>query len=536
MQASNCRPSDTGYAVCIDATKTREEHMKTIKFIRVFAWILIISMGLVLMQGVMAADTDRVLVIALDSDINTLDPAQRLGTVAEMVHKQIFDGLLERKSDMSVGPQLAKSWERIDDFTWVVRLQEGVKFHNGDDFTAEDVKFTIERLQDPEQNVPYASEVASIDSVTVLDEYTIEIHTSLPWPLFEEIFCMMRVFPSAYIRTVGDEEFGRNPVGTGPYMFEEWVRDSHVLLNAYPDYWRGAAEIGSVKFRVIPDQMTQVAELLSGGVDLILSVPAYQITRLEKDSGITTKATTINRVVFMKFSNSDPCTSDVRVREALALAINVDEIIATVLNGQAERNAAAVHPLAFGYDPDIPFRPYDPARALELLKEAGYPNGQGLKVELNATASRITSAREVVEAIVSYWVAIGVDVKLNFYAEVVQFMQLQREGKAGPIDFHSWGASAGYFDAHGSLYRTGHSKESWSLFYDPKIDALLEATASTTDFERRKALFAVLQEYMYEQVAWIPLYSELVTVAMRDVEWEPRVDERPIVYDMRWSD
>jgi peptide/nickel transport system substrate-binding protein len=417
--------------------------MRAVKLVRAIALALTISMGLGLMQGAIAADTDRLLVIALDSDINTLDPAQRLGTVAEMVHKQIFDGLLERKADMSVGPQLAKSWERIDDFTWLVRLQEGVKFHNGDDFTAEDVKFTIARLQDPEQNVPYASEFASIDSVTLLDEYTIEIHTSSPWPLFEEIFVMMRVFPSAYIAAVGDEEFGRNPVGTGPYVLEEWVRDSHVLLSANPDYWRGPAEVGRVKFRIIPDKMTQVAELLSGGVDLILNVPAYQIQRLEADPGITTKATTINRTVFMKLSDSDPRTSDIRVREALALAINVDEIVATVLGGQAERNATGVHPLAFGYDPAVPLRPYDPERALELLEEAGYPNGQGLAVELNATASRITSAREVVEAIVSYWAAIGLDVTLNFYAEVVQFMQLQREGKEGPMSFHSWGASAG---------------------------------------------------------------------------------------------
>ncbi len=323
------------------------------------------------------------LVAALDSDRETLDPHQATGTIDYMVLMHVFDHLIARNPEsMKLVGGLAESWKFVDDNTWDFRIRKGVKFHNGEPLNADAVKFSIERVLDPAQKSYLRDRFKGIAQVQVTDEYGIRLKTEKPNPVLLERLTNLAILPPKYVKEKGDAFIAKNPVGTGPYHFVEWVRGQRLVVEAHPGYWGPEPAVKTLVFRPILDVGTSIAEMLAGGVDFIRLVPPDQISLIEGSGKAYITTAPIIRVIFLNFdvagrAGAGP-VQNLKVRQAISHAVDVDGIIQHVLGGRGLRVGTIVNPMKFGYDASIKPTPYDPARAKQLLGEAGYASGMKL--------------------------------------------------------------------------------------------------------------------------------------------------------------
>src|SRR5438132_8446731 len=340
---------------------------------------LLLTIGL-LPVAAHAQTKDDTIVYALQSDIDTWDPPGSVLREAIILGYQVFDHLAVRDlQTRKVIPNLAISWKTIDDTTWEVKLRQGVKFHDGTPFTSKDVKATFDRVLDPVKKMIARGNHAKIKTVEVVDDSTVRFKTDGPYPLFVERMTAQVMESEKVIREKGDEWMQEHPVGTGPYKLVKWARKQEHLLVRNDDYWGPKPYYKYVRVRIIPEQATQIAELLSGGVDVIKAVPPDQMDVINKSGAARTSTSPILRTAFIEFDSAarggpNPVT-DRRVRVAATLAADHDALIKHVLNGLGDRTATTINPMAFGYDPTL--KPYrqDVAAAKKLLADAGYPNG-----------------------------------------------------------------------------------------------------------------------------------------------------------------
>jgi len=342
------------------------------------AMLIVIGSGLV--PPAAAQTKDDTLVYALQSDVQNWDPPNSVLRESIILGYNVFDHLAARDLKTGkVGPSLALSWKNLDETTWEVKLRPNVKFHDGTPFGAKDVKATFDRVLNPENKLTARGNHIKIKSVEVVDDLTVRFKTDGPYPLFVERLTAQVMQSEKVIREKGHEWMQENPVGTGPYKLVKWMKKQEHLLVRNDDYWGPKPAFKYVRIRIIPEQATQIAELISGGVDIIKAVPPDQMDVINKSGQARTTTSPILRTAFIQLdqagrSGANPF-QDKRVRQAANLAVDMDGIIKHVLNGLADRTATTVNPMAFGFDPSV--KPYrqDLAQAKKLLAEAGYPNG-----------------------------------------------------------------------------------------------------------------------------------------------------------------
>ncbi len=488
------------------------------------------------------AAKDRV-VVAFGSNIPTLDPHMHTSRLAHIVDYHLYDTLLYRdpKDNYKPSPCLATSLKSLNPTTWELKLRRGVKFHNGEPFNAEAVKFSLERILDPAQKSLIRGNFSWIKEIKVIDDYTVQLITDKPFPAAAEYLTLAYIVPPKYLKEVGNEGFSKNPVGTGPYKYVEWRKSEHLILEAFPGYWKdspkGMPKIKTIVFRAIPETTTQIAELLSGGVDIIRNVPPDQIPLIKSSSNARISATKILRVNFLMLDSfgraSQTPLMNQKVRLAMAYAINVDEMLKQILGGYAERTAAGVNPLHFGYDPAIKPYPYDPERAKKLLAEAGYPNG--FEVTLNTYGGSITSVDQMADAITGYLGKVGIKVKRRHIEDVGLWTSSNKEGKLEGMLYYSWGSNS-IFDADALLYALGYSKEPLSYIKDPDLDALLDAARTQIDPKKRLEAYSKAQKLMHEKVYWIPINVQYTIEGVnKDLNYEASSDEMMRVYSASWK-
>jgi peptide/nickel transport system substrate-binding protein len=246
------------------------------------------------------AAKDKV-VVAFGSNIPTLDPHMHSSRLAHIADWHLYDTLMDRDGKTyKPGPGLATALRNVNPTTWELKLRTGVKFHNGEPFNAEAVKFTIDRVLDPATKSVTRGNFTWIKEVKVVDEHTVQLITAKPFPAAAEFLTLAYMVPPKYLKSVGDEEFSRKPVGTGPYKFVEWKKAEHLIVEANEGYWKGSPKgmpkIKTIVFRTIPETTTQIAELLSGGVDIIRNVPPDQIDVIKNSPNARISATKILRV------------------------------------------------------------------------------------------------------------------------------------------------------------------------------------------------------------------------------------------------
>jgi peptide/nickel transport system substrate-binding protein len=241
-------------------------------------------------------------VVALSSDVPTLDPQMHTVRVMLIVGWHLFDSLTAREpGTMKLVPHLAESWHLVNELTWEFSLRQGVRFHNGEPFNAATVQYNFERVMNPEQKSPQRGNIAWLDRLEVVDAYTVRLVTKAPHPIVPEHLSNFQMIPAVYARQVGDSELARKPVGTGPYRFVSWTRGERIVLEANQDYWKGPPAVKTVIFRSIPEMSTQIAELLAGGVDIIRTLPPDQVAMIEASGAAYVSKAPILRVVFLSF-------------------------------------------------------------------------------------------------------------------------------------------------------------------------------------------------------------------------------------------
>jgi peptide/nickel transport system substrate-binding protein len=316
------------------------------------------------------------IIVAQTADPNTMDPKFLKGRETQNALRLIYDSLYHRDNNMQIIPWLSTSYENPDELTWRLHLREGVKFHNGNDFKADDVKFTIERLLEEDSGW---SERNLIERAEVVDDYTVDVITKKPYAAFMTRAVLWHMTDKEYFDQVGADGFASQPVGTGPFTFVEWVKDEQLVFEANPDYWGGAPKIETVIFRPIPETATRVAALEAGDVDIITDVPPDYVDQVPDNIAVVSIPGT--RAFFIGMNVTVKPFDDVRVRQAMNYAVDVDTIIKSMLNGLARKLDGPVLPEAFGYVA-TPVYNYDPDKAKALLAEAGYPDG--FEMELDA--------------------------------------------------------------------------------------------------------------------------------------------------------
>ncbi|CAN5853358.1 hypothetical protein BH24DEI2_BH24DEI2_12070 [soil metagenome] len=324
------------------------------------ALLLLLAFGL----SIGAAQT---LTFAQGVDATTLDPNDQEETPTQNIVSNIFDPLLWRAADGSIEPWLATSVEPLDDTTWEIKLRDDVTFHNGEALTAEVVAWNIERALSEEEPIRFKSNFDQITGVEVVDDTTLRVTTDGPFPVFITHLTRFFIVSKQNYEENGAAFAAENPVGTGPYQLVKWQRDQSLELSAFADYWQGPASIESVVFRPIPETSSRITELVTGGVDIVTNVSPEAIPLIEGSGQAEVRTVQSIRNIFVIFTAQEGPLADPRVREALNLAVDVDQIITTIFGGNATPTATPLNNFMFGYTPDLDNREYDPERAQALL-------------------------------------------------------------------------------------------------------------------------------------------------------------------------
>src|SRR5882724_7739718 len=438
--------------------------------------LLLLATVVLTPADILAQTKDDTLVYALQSDMQNWDPPNSVLRESIIMGYNVFDHLAARDLKTGkVGPSLAVSWKNIDDTTWEVKLRKGVKFHDGTPFGAKDVKATFERVLNPENKLTARGNHAKIKSVEVVDDLTARFKTDGPYPLFVERLTAQVMQSEKVIKEKGHEWMQENPISTGPYKLVRWNKKQEHLLVRNDDYWGPKPAFKYVRIRIIPEQATQIAELISGGVDIIKAVPPDQMDVINKSGAARTGTSPILRTAMLQLdqasrSGPNPFT-DRRVRQAANLAVDNDAIIKFVLNGLGDRVATGVNPMAFGWDPGL--KPYkqDLAQAKKLLAEAGYP--QGVDVLFNEGPPIVEPAiQQTNDAIIADMTKAGFRVKRNYIGDNTVLVARIKDGKAGSMFNWSWGYYS-VFDADAILFDVFKCGENYSYYCNPALDDLI---------------------------------------------------------------
>jgi peptide/nickel transport system substrate-binding protein len=444
--------------------------------------------------------------IGLHAKLTTLDPqgAQSVDGITHTVMQHVLDTLVGR--DAATGnlvPKLALSWEAPDATTWVFKLRPGVKFHDGSDFTAADAKASLERII--AQKGPVAPLYASVETIETPDPMTLRLKTKQPVGTIPASATLVTVAPATQVNTDG---FFNKPIGTGPFKFVSWRADADMRVEANYAYWGGPPAAKTIVFKYIPEVAARLTALETGEIDFTWRVPPDQLAGLEKNNELTVQTTPSHEYYFMWMNASKEPFTDKRVRQAMIHALDIDSMVKDLLPGIGLRGTAPIPPTVFGYAAQTPYA-YDVAKAKALLAEAGKPNGFETSFIWYAGAG--PQDRELGQAMVAYWNAIGVKVKV---AEQERATWLDNLIKLNwDMDFQTNAVTTG--DADFTLGRLYHSRANRNGYKNEALDKILDDAAAATDQAKRKDLYAQANKIIWDDAVGIFPFDLLATFAYR---------------------
>ncbi|GAB6928355.1 glutathione ABC transporter substrate-binding protein [Paenibacillus sp. JCM 10914] len=457
--------------------------------------------------GEKAAETaPNELVIAWLSDPPSMDPHMSTDQQTSIVTTHLYDTLVIHDKDLSIQPGLAESWTPIDDLTWEFKLRQGVKYTDGSAFNAEVVKANLDRMQDPKTSSPRASLVGMIKEIKVVDEYTVQLVTEYAFsPLLAHLahpavgMISAEAIKLDYEKIDAGEKAGaylsQNPVGTGTFKLESWNPGQEVKLAANPDYWGNPAKVDKVTFKVVSEEGTRLAELETGYAHIIDPVSPSSINRAESTEGVSLNRQASLSLSYIGFNTEKKPFDDVRVRQALSMAINKDEIIQGIYEGTGIPAVGPLAPDVFGFDETVKPIEHNIENAKALLKEAGLEGGFSTTLWTNDNPERV----KIAEYAQSKLKEIGVDVKI----EVVEWGAYLAQTAEGKHDMFILGWSTVTADADYGLYELFHSKNvglpgNRTFTKNPDLDKLLEAGRQENDPDQRKAIYKEAQEKLVD--------------------------------------
>ncbi len=452
----------------------------------------------------------------------------------------IYDPLLER--DPKTGelkPHLVKSWKTIDNLTWEFKLEEGVKFHNGNPFTAESVRYTVmDRILDPEKKSPQAGGFKWCKEIQIIDDYTFRVITEQPYPLVAQRFNVLFPLDPQWTEKVeaehGSSYLARHTMGTGPFKLHKFVEGERLELIRNERYWKeGVPSYEKLTIRFLTESSTRMAELISGGVDAINYVSTDMVDMLKSKKNLKVLEVPILRIFFWQFDNigkggegSAPLT-DVRVRKAISHAIDRKAIVEHALAGHATLINIPINPLAFGADESYAVVEYDPEKAKALMKEAGYEDG--FEVKAYVVGDEYRRATEAAQQYLD-----EINVKLNiqpFIGRYGEFAKIWKAGRADGITTMGWG-SYNIFDADALWSYFFMSPEApFNYTEDDELSKLLHDARETLQPYKRTYLYSQAQRKIVDNAYWLPFYARHeISAADARFVFELGVDQVP-----RWQ-
>jgi peptide/nickel transport system substrate-binding protein len=493
------------------------------------------------------------LTIALGASVTSLDPHFHALTPNNNVAQHVFNNLVEQDENQRLVPGLATSWTAKGDDTWVIKLRPGVKFHDGSDFTAEDVVASIKRVAwVPNSPSAFTIYTKAIKNVVVVDPLTLELKTDGPYPLMPNDLSNFFIVSKKHVEAP-TEDFNRltAAVGTGPYRYVDYARGERIVMERNEAYWGKKPEWKKVTFRLITNPAARVAALLAGDVQMIEAVPTADIEKLKKNANVTLAQAASNRLIYLHMDHQRATTpfildkagkpldknplKDLRVRQALSKAINRDGIVERVMEGVAVPAGQLLADSFFGTSPNLKPEKYDPDGAKKLLADAGYPSG--FAITIHGPNDRYINDGRVIQTIAQMWSRVGVDAKV----EAMPWATFA--GKASNQEFTiflvGWGSGTGETSSPlRSLLATfnreaGLGQANRGRYSNPELDRTLAEALRTVDDKKRGELLAKASEIGIRDVGIIPLHYEVSTWALKKgLAYVARADQQTMAMEV----
>jgi peptide/nickel transport system substrate-binding protein len=488
------------------------------------------------------AQTGETLTIAQPAEATTMDPGRSTQVLTVNYFYNLYDTLTQWDSALRLQPGLATSWRNLSDTTWEFALRPGVKFHDGQPLSADDVKATLDRNMIPGRTVVQPG-FATIESVQAVGPLTVRIVTKKPDPLLPVRMAQMgaQILPSRLTTEAAAKDLARKPVGTGAYRLIEWVKDERLVMEANRDWWGWggrAPSIERVVWRPIPEDFPRLVALDKGEADIITNVPPDQIRGIEAGRLTRVVSTPSTRTVTFWVNATQPPTSDRRVRYALHHGLDVPSIVRNLYAGHGKPFSGGLADTDFGHNAALKPYPYDPARARQLLAEAGYP--AGIDVTLHAGMGTMVNDKHLVETIADMWTKVGIRAKVQMM-EMGARQRMNNERTVPPNGLLLINPQSTLLDADGSLWRLFHPNGFGGRYWvgsqpGQRFHDLMEQARYTLDPRKRKELYTEATQIIHDEKPWLELFQEVVMYGTtRRVSFTPRADYRLIVSDMTVS-
>lgn len=492
---------------------------------------------LVVSPPALAGKADDTLNVGFTDEAATLDAYKVSGRNGLIIARHLFDNLLYKNFDTGeFEPALAESYEFVDDTTLEFQLREGITFHNGEPFDADDVVYTLNTVSDPDYGTVYQISVDWIESVEKLGPHQVRLTLKEPYPLALEMLAgNLPIYPDEYFAEQGSDGMGVAPIGTGPYKLVDITPGTRWVLERFEDYYpdspKGQPAIGNIVMRVLPERNTQYAELLTGQLDWIWKFPPDQAMQIQGRNGIQVESAPIMRIGYIHFNvDGDPIeypVNNAMVRQAISHAINREAIMEAFVGESSQVVHTACNPAQFGCTQEVTKYEYNPEKARELLAEAGYP--EGFDTELVVAAS----PRAQAEAIVADLAEVGIRATIN----VQQYASAREKWRAGeaPMTFSNWG-SYGIGDM-GLITSNFFGGGEDDLAQDREVIQWLEVGDTSIDPAVREEHYAKALKKIADNAYWLGLWTFNVNYAMSpDLEFSLDPDEFARFFQARWKE
>lgn len=467
---------------------------------------------------------DNELVIAKSAEAVSLDPAGSNDVPSSDVQENIYESLTQLDENLDVQPQLAESWEAVEDDIWEFTLREDITFHDGSEFNADVVKTNIERVLDDDMASPRKFLFEMVTDIEVVDDYTVRFTTEYPFaPLPAHLahsggaMVALDIIEQDYEAMEDGEDPGsvvnENPVGTGYFVFDEWKSGDSIRLVRNEDYWGDNALLDSVVFKVVSEDLTRVAELETGESHIADPLSPSDYDQIEQTDGAGVQTQSSVSLSYIGFNMDKEPFDDVRVRQAISMAIDKEEIIEGIYDGFGIPAIGPIPPDVFGFDDSVSGLDYDIEKAKELLADAGYPDGFETTIWTNDSRERIDTAVNLQSQLKE----IGIEVKV----EEIEWGAYLEETANGEHDMFILGWSTPTGDADYAMYALFHSDNfgepgNRTFTDDPELDALLEKGRKTPGDDERLEIYGEAQELLVEIAPMIYIHHQEYILGVRD--------------------